>query len=91
LTAQQALVAATRKSYRLSRLRFQEGVDSYLAVLDSQRELYGAQQALIQTRLADFVSRIDLYRALGGGWREHTAPDQAAAAQSLTASRATSR
>ncbi|PKN16124.1 MAG: multidrug transporter [Deltaproteobacteria bacterium HGW-Deltaproteobacteria-3] len=47
LTAQQSLTDATAMSHRLSQARYEKGVDSYLAVLDSQRSLYGAQQELI--------------------------------------------
>jgi multidrug efflux system outer membrane protein len=37
-------------------------------LLDAQRSLYAAQQALVSVRLAKFESRIRLYVALGGGW-----------------------
>ena len=39
-------------------------------LLDSQRAFYGAQQWLIVTRLAEQANRVELYRALGGGWQE---------------------
>ncbi|MRD71897.1 efflux transporter outer membrane subunit [Rhodocyclus tenuis] len=65
--AQQALVEASAASYRLSQARFERGVDSYLAVLDSQRTLYAAQQNLISVRLAGLTNQVTLYKALGGG------------------------
>ncbi|TLM67176.1 MAG: efflux transporter outer membrane subunit [Deltaproteobacteria bacterium] len=67
LAAQQSLADATAESYRLSRARFEKGVDSYLAVLDSQRALYAAEQNLIGARLARLASQVTLYKALGGG------------------------
>lgn len=67
LTAQEGLVAATAESLRLSLARFDQGVDSYLSVLDSQRALYGAQQNLITLRLARLTNLVTLYKALGGG------------------------
>jgi multidrug efflux system outer membrane protein len=67
LTAQQSLTDATAESYRLSRARYEKGVDSYLTVLDSQRSLYGAQQNLINVRLARMSNRVTLYKVLGGG------------------------
>jgi outer membrane protein, multidrug efflux system len=67
LAAQQALTDAAAESYRLSRIRYERGVDSYLAVLDSQRSLYSAQQVLIATRLARLDNLVTLYRVLGGG------------------------
>ena len=51
-------------------MRFTGGVDNYLAVLDSQRSLYSAQQALINVKLARLQNLVTLYKALGGGWRE---------------------
>lgn len=67
LAAQQSLADATAESYRLSQARFEKGVDSYLAVLVSQRFLYGAQQSLISTRLDRLDNLVTLYRVLGGG------------------------
>jgi multidrug efflux system outer membrane protein len=69
LNAQQSLVEATTDTYRLSDARFRSGVDSYLAVLDSQRSMYAAQQDLIKVRLARASNLVTLYRVLGGGWR----------------------
>ena len=67
LTAQQSLTGATSESYRLSQVRYEKGVDSYLQVLDSQRSLYGAQQNLIGVRLARLANLVTLYKVLGGG------------------------
>lgn len=67
LAAQQALVEATSASHRLSRARFDKGVDSYLAVLDSQRAEYAAQQNLIAVRLAGLTNQLTFYKAMGGG------------------------
>nr|WP_315298866.1 efflux transporter outer membrane subunit [Raoultella terrigena] len=67
---QTRLVAATQRSYDLSLQRFQQGIDNYLSVLDSQRALYAAQQDLVNIRLARLLNLVDLYRALGGGWQE---------------------
>ena len=67
LAAQQSLADATAQSYRLSQARYERGVDSYLAVLDSQRSLYGAQQNLISTRLVRLINLVTLYKVFGGG------------------------
>ncbi len=67
LAAQQSLTDATVESYRLSQARFDQGVDNYLTVLDSQRSLYGAQQALVGTRLARLANLVTLYKVFGGG------------------------
>ena len=36
----------------------------------AQRDMYDAQRALIVTRLAKAVNLVQLYQALGGGWKE---------------------
>jgi outer membrane protein, multidrug efflux system len=83
LEAQEARVRAEQRRYELSDLRYRKGVDSYLVVLTAQRDLFTAQQGLILSRLARLSNLVDLYRALGGGWRERTATAAApAAAQS---------
>ncbi|GAB2181156.1 AdeC/AdeK/OprM family multidrug efflux complex outer membrane factor [Denitratisoma sp. agr-D3] len=67
LDAQRSLTEATEVSYRLSRARYNKGVDSYLVVLDSQRSYYAAQQNLITVRLAELSNQVTLYKVLGGG------------------------
>lgn len=74
LRAQAARVAAEARRFELSELRYRGGVDSYLTVLTAQRDLYGARQQLIQVRLARLTNLVDLYKALGGGWRERASP-----------------
>jgi multidrug efflux system outer membrane protein len=69
--AEQALAEATARAYQLSQQRYHAGRDSYLNVLDAQRSDYAAEQGLITVRLAEQQNRVTLYRALGGGWREH--------------------
>jgi multidrug efflux system outer membrane protein len=65
--AQQSLTEATAESYRLSRARYEKGVDSYLNVLDSQRALYAAQQGLISVNLTRLSNLVILYKVMGGG------------------------
>ena len=70
LRASQAQANAESIRFRLSDLRYQNGVSSYLDLLDAQRSLFTARQAVVQTRLAQLQSQVGLYRALGGGWTE---------------------
>jgi hypothetical protein len=72
IAADQALLEATSESYRLSEMRFRDGVDDYLGVLDSQRSLYTAQQTLVGVKLSRLQNLVTLYKALGGGWNEHS-------------------
>jgi outer membrane protein, multidrug efflux system len=73
LAAQQALVTASDKAYRLADMRYRGGIDSYLSALDAQRTLYSAQQQLQAVRLVRLQNLVTLYKALGGGLREHAA------------------
>jgi len=74
LEAQRQLVASTEDYYKLADRRYRGGVDSYLILLDAQRQLFSVQQNMIGDRLAQLTSEVNLYKALGGGWQERTAP-----------------
>jgi multidrug efflux system outer membrane protein len=65
---EERLVHTLEETVRLSDLRYRGGLDSYLQVLDAQRNLFNGQLALAQLRLQERVSVVQLYRALGGGW-----------------------
>ncbi|HUR90567.1 MAG TPA: efflux transporter outer membrane subunit [Ramlibacter sp.] len=68
LAAQARVVNAETVRYKLSVLRYDNGVSSYLDLLDAQRSLFVAQQTLVQTRLSQLQTQVQLYRSLGGGW-----------------------
>jgi multidrug efflux system outer membrane protein len=74
LQAQQAQTDAETARFNLSQLRFDNGIASSLELLDAQRTLFAAQQALITAQLALQQNRIASYRALGGGWIEAAPP-----------------
>lgn len=67
IDAQRAALEAQTDRLRLVDLRYRNGVSSYLDVLDAQRELFSAEQSLVQARLLRLTNAIDLYRSLGGG------------------------
>lgn len=67
LIAQERAVEAQTALTRLARLRYENGVAQFLEVLDAERNLFSAQQTLIQLRGAQSNSLITLYAALGGG------------------------
>lgn len=69
-SAREAVLAAATRAHELSEARYRAGRDSYLALLDAQRSLYTAQQALLATRFSEQANRVRLYKALGGGWQE---------------------
>lgn len=68
-SAQTALVEAQRRRLDLATLRYRQGDGTYLEVLSAQQDHYSAQQSDLETRLNRLVSRIALYKALGGGWK----------------------
>jgi NodT family efflux transporter outer membrane factor (OMF) lipoprotein len=72
LKAQSGVAEAESARLELARLRYENGISSYLDLLDAQRSLFAARQAVIQTRLQLLQNQVLLYRALGGGWRERS-------------------
>lgn len=86
LSAQRDLLDAVERSFSLAELRYEKGVDSYLDVLDSQRSLNAAQQALINTRMLKARNQLTLYKALGGGLLERSVVDNTAAEDSAAIS-----
>ncbi len=72
LEAQQAQSTAEAARFKLSDLRYQNGIASQLDWLDAQRALFSAQQAVVQTRLLQLQNQVTLYKTLGGGWKEAT-------------------
>jgi outer membrane protein, multidrug efflux system len=67
---QEDTVADLRESVRLSNLRYTGGTTTYLEVLDGQRSLFDAELTLAQARGNEFESLVQLYKSLGGGWRQ---------------------
>lgn len=76
IDAQRRVQEAQAERLKLADLRYKNGVASSLDVLDAERELFSAQQSLIQARLLRLTNAIDLYRSLGGGLQETTASTQ---------------
>ncbi|MEC7029388.1 MAG: efflux transporter outer membrane subunit, partial [Pseudomonadota bacterium] len=67
LQAQRRLVEAAETVYSVSEARYKSGIDSFLSVLDAQRELYAYQQNEIQIELQRQTNLVNLYKVLGGG------------------------
>jgi multidrug efflux system outer membrane protein len=72
--AQRDLLATSESYYSLADRRYRAGVDSYLSLLDAQRQLFGAQQQLITDQLNQLMSEVNLFKALGGGWVAEQGP-----------------
>jgi outer membrane protein, multidrug efflux system len=63
---------AEQRRLDLAQLLYKNGQASYLDVLTAQTDLYNAEQVLVSARLQRLTNLVDLYRALGGGWLEHS-------------------
>ena len=72
----QAMQAAKR-SLQLAQARYDSGYSPYLEVLTAQRTSNDATLAWVQNRQARLSSSVDLFKALGGGWKDSNAPQAA--------------
>jgi len=61
-------VVALREFARLSRLRFDNGLASYVEVLVADNELFAAELAAVGTQADRYRQLIGVYQAMGGGW-----------------------
>lgn len=66
---QEALEKVLEDRLRLAYLRYHGGVDTQLNALDADRDLFQAQLDLSRLRLEEILSVVQLYKALGGGWK----------------------
>jgi outer membrane protein, multidrug efflux system len=65
--AQSALVDAEARRLVLAEERYRAGISSSLDVLDAQRSLFAARQALVQVQSLRAQNLVAVYRVLGGG------------------------
>ena len=71
---QEQVLVQARRALQLAEVRYREGADDLLTVLDAQRTLFQAEDQLAQIRLSRLLASVGLFKALGGGW---TDPDRA--------------
>jgi multidrug efflux system outer membrane protein len=67
--AQDAAVRALADAVEHATDRYRQGLASYFEVLEAQQQLYPAQTTLAQIRRNRLLTYVQLYKALGGGWR----------------------
>lgn len=65
----QEILVRAEETLRLTEVRYREGADDLLTLLESQRNVFDARQQLSQMRLNRLIAAVDLYKALGGGWQ----------------------
>jgi NodT family efflux transporter outer membrane factor (OMF) lipoprotein len=61
-------VTADREALNLAQQLYRQGLTDFLTVLDAERELFAAQDALARSETDQATALIGLYKALGGGW-----------------------
>ena len=57
-----------REAQRLAESRYEKGLTDFLTVLDTQRTRFEAERDLLQVDFTLLNNRVNLHRALGGGW-----------------------
>lgn len=72
IVAEQATVKAERRRLEISKDRYENGVSSFLDVLDAERSLFNAELTLVQSQSSLLSAYAALYKALGGGWIPNT-------------------
>ncbi|SHI21660.1 efflux transporter outer membrane subunit [Pollutimonas bauzanensis] len=73
LEALRALEASASETLKLATLRYETGIDSFLQVQNAEVDLYTTQQTFFQIGMESLMNRVELYKALGGGWLEASA------------------
>ena len=63
-----AEAAADGQATDIATLLYKKGVESFLPVLDAERSVYAAEDALALSERDSSLALISLYKALGGGW-----------------------
>jgi len=71
-----AAVLANQESTDIAKELYRRGLTDFTAVLDSERQLYQSQEALLESEAAVTTSLVALYKALGGGWEMDVPPEQ---------------
>ena len=72
-------VKSSQESLRLANQLYANGLSDFINVLDAERSLYQAQDALVQSDRTVSTDVIALYKSLGGGWEAQ--PQQVSSAQ----------
>jgi multidrug efflux system outer membrane protein len=68
LKARKRRVEALESYYKFAQMRYQNGENDFLTVLDAERNLFQTQLDEAESQAHTFVSLINLYKAMGGGW-----------------------
>lgn len=64
------LERAAKNYMDLAQLQYINGITNYLDVLDAQRGYFDAQIGLSNAIRDELITVVQLYKALGGGWKK---------------------
>jgi multidrug efflux system outer membrane protein len=67
---QEQLLKSAQDAARLSEVRFKAGTTDYLEVLTNETNSFTAELGLAQAQGNELIALVQLYQALGGGWRQ---------------------
>jgi multidrug efflux system outer membrane protein len=63
-------VRASSEAFRIAELQYREGTIDILSLLNTEQQLFTAEDTLVQTKLARLVADVSIYQQLGGGWSQ---------------------
>ncbi|UZJ45282.1 efflux transporter outer membrane subunit [Marinimicrobium sp. C6131] len=66
----QAILAEAERALRLTEVRYREGSDDLLTLIDAQRSLFQARERLVERRLDRLSAAVTLYQSLGGSGQQ---------------------
>ena len=69
LVSQQRYLASLQITLQRARGLYASGAVSYIEVLDAERSIFTTQQAILDLIYSQQVNEINLFTALGGGWK----------------------
>ena len=67
---QREAVVKARRAYEFAQMQMKAGTVNILTVLNTENALFSAQDVLVQVQYSHLQAMIDLFTALGGGWRQ---------------------
>ena len=80
-------VKSSQESLNLANKLYANGLTDFINVLDAERSLYEAEDALAQSDMSVSADVVALYKSLGGGWERQSVSASAAAENQAGAKR----
>ncbi len=66
----QKLLEENERSLALALEQYKQGFADFSRLLEAQRSFYQMKDQMVQHRLEELLTRVSLYKVLGGGWRD---------------------